>query len=166
VGISEAKMDISVLGDIAQAAITITGADMATVQIVTGDGLQLVGSRGFKPDFLRYFDLVRSNECSCGTALRTGAPVIVDDVRTSPVFAGKPARAPLLEAGTLSVVSMPILSRRGTILGMISPHRRAVGRPEPGELRRLEWLAGQAAQVLEGTASMSVLQGLEILART
>jgi len=47
----------------------------------------------------------------------------------------------------------------------VTPHRRTTGRPDAAALRRLEWLAGQAAHVIEGTASMSLVRGLELLAR-
>ena len=161
---TETSIDFVLLGDIAQAAMAVTRGDMATVQIVSREGLKLAGSRGIKPDVARYFDIVRADECSCGRVLQTREPVIVDDVRSSPLFVGA-ARAKVLEAGTLSVVSMPILSRQGRLLGVVTPHRRTTGRPDAAALRRLEWLAGQAAHVIEGTASMSLVRGLELLAR-
>jgi hypothetical protein len=158
-------MDAVLLSHLVQAAINVTNADGATMQLLTNGGLQLVASRGFKRDFLEFFDIVRANESACGAALAQRAPVIVDDVRTSEVFVGKPSLLPMLDAGSLSCVSIPIVSRRGALLGMMSPHRRTVGRPAAGELKRLEWLAEQAAALLDGTASLSTVRGLEILAR-
>jgi len=159
-------MDPVVLDHIAQAAINISHGDMATVQVAAGGALRLVASRGFKRDFLDYFEIVRSNESCCGAALVYRAPIIVDDVRTSRYFAGKPSQLPLLDAGSLSVVSVPIVSRHGVLLGMVSPHRRSLGRPKPADFMRLTWLAAQAADVLDGVASLSTLRGLEVLART
>ncbi|HUA50821.1 MAG TPA: GAF domain-containing protein [Candidatus Sulfotelmatobacter sp.] len=158
-------MDAAILGHIARAAINVSHGDMATVQMATGGALRLVASRGFKRDFLDYFEIVRSHESCCGAALASREPVIVDDVRESPHFVGKPSQLPLLDAGSLSVVSVPIVSRRGVLLGVVSPHRRSLGRPKPADFSRLTWLASQAADVFEGTASLSTLRGIEVLAR-
>src|SRR5260370_1233293 len=141
-------MDAHVLRDVVQAAITIAGADMANIQLVEGGDLRLAASHGFKPDFLTFFAVVRDAESACGAALEAGVATVVDDVRTSPIFAGKPSLDVMLDAGSLSVVSMPIASRTGRLLGMLSPHRRTVGRPEPSEMVRLEWLARQTAELL------------------
>jgi hypothetical protein len=95
----------------------------------------------------------------------TLTPIFPQDVRTSPIFAGKPSLNVMLDAGSLSVVSMPIVSRASGVLGMLSPHRRSVGRPKPAELNRLEWLARQAAEILEGSGSPFSIRSVEIVAR-
>jgi hypothetical protein len=153
------------LSHIVQAVVNVSNGDGATMQLYSNGGLRLVASLGFKRDFLEFFDVVRGDESACGAALVRRAPVIVDDVRTSEAFVGKPSLRPMLDAGSLSCVSMPIVSRHGVLLGMMSPHRRTVGRPEAVELDRLKWLADQTAALLDGTASLSIQRGLEILAR-
>lgn len=150
---------------IAQAAINIGQADMATVQLASAGALQLAATPGFGKAFQEFFAVVHARESACGAALQTGQPVIVDDVRTSPHFLGKPSLGAMLDAGSLAVVSVPIVSRAGILLGMVSPHRRSIGRPAPDTLKQLSWLARQAGELLEGTASQSTLRGLEVLAR-
>lgn len=152
--------------EVVRAAINLTGAQMGSLQLNSDGALRLTASRGFGPGFLDFFDTVRDDDCACGTALRSGAAVIVEDVRASPIFFGKPSLAVMLDAGALSVVSMPIVARSGPLLGMLSTQRSSIGAPEPVELMRLEWLSRQVADVIEGTASGFSIRAIEIHART
>ena len=152
------------LSTLLQAALNLTGADMGTLQVAIGPRLRLAASHGFGDAFLDFFESVEDDSCACGTALATGAPVIVEDVRTSPIFAGKPSGAVMLAAGSLSVVSVPITTN-GRTLGMLSTHRRTLAVPTPAALARLHWLSREAAGILEGTASGLSLRALDVLAR-
>ncbi|MBV8166369.1 MAG: GAF domain-containing protein [Alphaproteobacteria bacterium] len=147
-----------------QAALNLTGADMGTLQVAMGPGLRLVASRGFDAAFLDFFKYVEDDSCACGTALASGAPVIVEDVCASPIFAGKASGQVMLAAGCMSVVSVPITTD-GRTLGMLSTHRRTRAVPTPIELARLHWLSSEAAAILEGTASGLSLRALDVLAR-
>lgn len=154
----------SLLNTVVHAALALARADMANLQLVQAGRLVVAAHHGFKPDFLKFFDVVEGDDCACGSALRSLATTVVHDVRTSPIFFGKPSMKPVLEAGVLSVVSTPIIGRT-RLLGMLSTHRRSVGAPDLGRLKRLEWLANQAARILEGSASGVIVQGIESLAR-
>jgi hypothetical protein len=147
-----------------QAAINLTGADMGTAQIAFGNRLRLVGGRGFKDDFLSYFEHVEAGATACGVALASGAPVIVEDVCASPCFVGRPSFDVMLRAGVRSCVSVPIATD-GRVLGKMSTHRRTAGAPSLTELDRLRWLAREAAALLEGTASGLSWRAIEVLAR-
>ncbi len=158
-------MDPQLLHDLVRATITVAGADMGNIQLMSDGVLQIAASHGFERDFLEFFDTVDDTNCACGVALRSGTAIIVEDVRTSPIFADTPARDVVLRAGVLSVVSMPIVTHTGAVRGVLSAHRRTVGRPAPDELGRLEWLARQAADVMEGTASQLAVRAVEVLGR-
>ncbi|QFZ18941.1 GAF domain-containing protein [Saccharothrix syringae] len=105
-------------------------ADACDLQVrdpATGN-LLLVAHHGFRPDFLDYFAVVDASVPSaCGLALATGAPVLVDDVGTSPVFSHQPTRQVVLSAGFHAVQSYPLLDEHGEILGMLSLHYRTPG---------------------------------------
>ncbi|MER7278704.1 GAF domain-containing protein [Dactylosporangium sp. NPDC000244] len=61
-------------------------------------------------------------------AVRTGSPILVDDLTASPVFAGRSARLVLLAAGTCSLHAYPLRDDGGRVLGVLSLHYAAAGR--------------------------------------
>ena len=89
------------LPEIVDAAIAITAADMGNVQLYdrASDSLRIVASRGFRPEDLESFAVIRRGESTCGTALERGERVVVGDVTASPIFDGKPILDAVLAAG-------------------------------------------------------------------
>jgi light-regulated signal transduction histidine kinase (bacteriophytochrome) len=75
--------------------------------------------------------------------------VIVEDVEESPIFAGTPALEVLRAAGVRAVQSTPIISRAGVLVGMLSTHYWAPTRPSERDLRLIDLLARQAADLIE-----------------
>lgn len=132
-------------------AITVTGADMGTLQsrALPDGALRMVASRGFGGTFLSYFAVVpASGESACGAALEQGRRVIVPDVTRSELFRGKPSGAVLRAAGVRAVQSTPVPGRDGRIIGMVATHRRSVWRPSVDELARLEPVIRRAAELI------------------
>jgi anti-anti-sigma factor len=130
--------------------IGVGHADMANVQLVEpGSGaLRIIAQEGFGHRFLDFFEVVHDKDSACGVALAEGNSVWVPDVARSPIFDGTPARDVMLDAGSRSVASVPVLADDGSLVAMISAHRR-----EPGpwmELHRqyLEALASQTGRLL------------------
>jgi two-component system CheB/CheR fusion protein len=142
---------VPLLLEIVDAAIAITGADMGNMQMVdhTLKALQIVASRGFEKPFLEFFNTVHEGRAACGTAMQQGARVIIEDVTTSSTFVGTPALDILLAAGVRAVVSTPLRSRSGQLLGMLSTHYRTPRRPADRDLEVLDLLARQAADWIE-----------------
>ena len=85
----------------------------------------------------------------------------MDDVSESAIFAGTVAREVMLEAGARSVQSTPLLSRSGRVLGMFSTHYHKPHRHEERELRLLDLLARQAADLIESSLSAEALRESE-----
>ncbi len=138
------------LAEILDAGIEITAADMGNIQLLDDAGrLKIVAQRGFEEPFLRFFDEVQDGLAPFGRALQKGERVIVEDVAASPVFAGSPALEAMLAAQARAVQSTPLVSRTGKVLGMFSTHYRQVRRPSDRELRLLDLLARQAADLIE-----------------
>jgi anti-anti-sigma factor len=139
------------IGERAVAKIIDVGhADMANVQIVepASGALRIIAQEGFSHRFLDFFEVVHDKDSACGVALAEGTSVWVPDVARSPIFDGTPARDIMLDAGSLSVASVPVLAPGGSLVAMISAHRR-----EPGpwmELHRqyLKALAAQTGRLL------------------
>jgi signal transduction histidine kinase/DNA-binding response OmpR family regulator len=136
---------------IVDAAIAITGADKANLQVLdpASGGLRIIAHRGFDPPFLAFFDDVRNDASACRAAHKSAQRIVVEDVSRSEIFAGQPSLTVLLDAGVHAVQSIPLLSARGNVLGMLSIHFCRRHSPSERELRLVDLLARQAADYLE-----------------
>jgi PAS domain S-box-containing protein len=132
-------------------AIDLTQADAGTVQIldVATQYLVLLATQGFKETIITHFDRVsESDNTPCGMALKTGNRSTVDfDVPESENPDG--SWRLLMEAGYRTGQSTPLITRAGKIIGMVSTHWREHHRPSDRELRFLDLLARQAADLIE-----------------
>jgi anti-anti-sigma factor len=123
------------LAGVLDAAMHAVNTDMGTAQYFdhTGDTLHLVTHRGFGHEFVSFFEIVRASGSgsgsgtSCGAAAAALRPVFVEDVTTSPVFAGSPELDVLIDAGVGSCVSLPVTTPRTGLLGVVSTHRSRPG---------------------------------------
>jgi PAS domain S-box-containing protein len=149
------------LGEILDAAMAITQADMGNVQLFEDDALRIVSQRGFDAPFLDFFNAVHHGYGTCGTALERGERVVVEDVATSPIFAGTPALEVILGTGACAVQSTPLTSRSGQVLGVFSTYYRVKRRPDERELRMLDLLARQAADLIERRRAEAALLASE-----
>jgi PAS domain S-box-containing protein len=141
----------SLLQEILDAAIEITGAEKGNMQLVEGGSLKIAAQRGFAAPFVQYFDCIQDG-LACGTAMQRAERVIVDDVENSPLFAGTEALDVLRGANVRAVQSTPLISRSGQIMGVFSTHySEAARRPDDRQLRLLDLLARQAADLIERT---------------
>jgi PAS domain S-box-containing protein len=149
--------------EILATAIALTGADAGTVQILDdrSQDLLLLASQGFDRQMTEYFDRVNANSrTSCGFALRHGERTLVDfDVPEAEDPDSSMRRH--VEAGYRSAQSTPLFSRRGRLLGMVSTHWRSHHRPNERELRSLDLLARQAADLIEQQQTTAALRQSE-----
>jgi PAS domain S-box-containing protein len=155
---------------ILDSAIAIMRSDMASVQIVDEDhdALQLLTWRGFDAEFSKIFELVRPDALtSCSVTRRVGHRVVVPDVETCDFLVGTLALEDLRRTGIRAVQSTPLVARSGRLLGMISTHWRQPHEPSERDLRLLDLLARQAADVMERTlAETAVRESAARLRRT
>lgn len=137
------------LEGVLDATMALLNADFGNIQLYdpTSGALKIVAQRGFKQDFLDYFDSLHEGTASCGAALKLGERVIVEDVETDPVFA--PHLEIVASAGYRAVQSTPLFSRSGEPLGMLSTHFREPHRPSDRELRVTDLYARQASEMIE-----------------
>lgn len=149
------------LSEILDAAIDIAHADMGNIQLFQGDALKIVVHRGFQQPFLNFFNSVNQGHAACGTALRDGQRVIVEDVTKSPIFMGSPALKVMLDAGAHAVQSTPLIDQSGQVLGIFSTHYRTTRRPLESELRTLDVLARLAAELIKRKQAEDALRHSE-----
>ncbi|RZI44183.1 PAS domain S-box protein [Herbaspirillum sp. HC18] len=153
----------SVLEEIVDAAIAISGADFGNIQLIdpkTSD-LRIVAYRGFPKWWLDFWNSVSIGHGVCGTALARGERVIVEDVEYSPIFIGTPALEMQRKAGVRAVQSTPIVTREGKPLGMFSTHYKMPRRPDERGILLLDLLARQAADIIERKQAEEALRQSE-----
>ena len=142
------------LADIVDAGIEITHADMGHIQLFEDGVLQIAAQRGFDDSFLAFFA-----DAPAGTP--PDCRVIFEDIAANPVFGGTPALDVLLAAGVRGMQVTPLVSRSGKMLGLFSTHYRLPRSPGEREMRMLDLLARQAADLIERTRAEAALRESE-----
>ncbi|MBD2099576.1 PAS domain S-box protein [Leptolyngbya sp. FACHB-261] len=147
-----AEDNIQVLYDeIVFAAITLTRADAGSIQALdeSTQELVLIASQGIDRTVTDQFQRVTASSItSCGLVLATGKRAFVD-------FEAPESEDPdgffrlHLDTGLISVQSTPLISRSGRWIGIASTHWRKHHRPTEQELRFLDLLVRQAADLIE-----------------
>src|SRR6185295_3505086 len=139
-----------VFSRVLDAAVEISGADFGSIQFldpITSD-LKLVAQRGFSTEWSAFWDNVVAGG-AYGTALQHGERVIIEDVERSPVFAGSAAHDVQRTAGVRAVQSTPFITRSGRPVGMFSTFHKRPHCPDRRELRLLDLLAREAADIVD-----------------
>ena len=140
----------SVLDCTLDTCLTATGTSLANIQLMNweqGD-LEIAAQRGFDGEFLRFFARVRAHDGSaCGRALLTRQVIVVDDVESDEAFSPA-SRSIILGAGVHAVQSIPLISRSGAFVGMLSTHFRTARFPVDDELTVMKALAQSAADAI------------------
>jgi len=145
-------------------AVTILAADFASIQMLDVNRgpmgeLQLLGHRGFTEEAARFWEWVcPGSESACGKALSTRQRVIIPDIRDCEFLAGSADRDILMQTGIRAVQTTPLYSRSGTLLGMLSTHWRRPHEPTASELRAIDLLARQAADLIDRRRAEDALQ--------
>ena len=137
---------------ILDATIAVMRSNMASIQILDEgqDALRMLAFRGFGPEFGKIFELNGPDtRTSCSVARLVGHRVIVSDVETCDFIAGTPALEDHRKTGVRAAQSTPLISRSGLLLGMISTHWRQPHQPSERDLRLMDILARQAADLIE-----------------
>ncbi|MDO7842346.1 HWE histidine kinase domain-containing protein [Sphingomonas immobilis] len=158
---------VELCGKIVDAAIAITRSQFGTMQLLcppddpSGNGgcLQLLCSRGLPPEAEAFWQVVSpAAHSSCTQALKTGRRAVIADYDRWDDIAGTPDLTAFRETGIRSAQTTPLISRSGELLGMISTHWDAPHEPSERDLRMLDILARQAADLLERTIADEALR--------
>jgi PAS domain S-box-containing protein len=152
---------------IMDAAVGIMRAEFASMQTYypergSGGELRLLAFRGFDPAAAKFWEWVSADSnCTCGVALKTRERCVAADIPNCEFMAGTPDQATYLQAGIVACQSTPLVSRSGTLLGMISTHWNRPHEPSERELRLLDILARQTADLIERKHAEEALRSSE-----
>jgi PAS domain S-box-containing protein len=149
---------------ILDAAAALMQSDFASMQRFDTDRgeLRLLAYKGFSPSAAAGWEWIGpGSNTSCAVALRTRKRTIVSDVETCDFMAGTADLAVCRDLGIRSMQSTPLTSRGGGLIGMISTHWRKPHGPTERDLRLLDVLARQAADLIERSQSAALLRERE-----
>jgi len=148
------------------AAVAIMRSDFASMQLFHPERgeLRLLAYRGFNPAAAAFWEWVQpASSSTCGVALATRHRSVVADVELSDFMRGSEDLETYRHTGIRAVQSTPLISRAGRMLGMISTHWSQVHQPNEHDLRLLDVLARQAADLIERTEAEQVAQRLSAI---
>jgi PAS domain S-box-containing protein len=152
---------------IVEAASTIMNPQYASLKMFCpergrGGELHLLAHRGFNPRFASFLEWVRVDSATTSAAaLRTGQRVIVADVSRCDFMAGTESLEMYLQAGIHAAQTTPLIARSGHLLGELSTHWREPHEAHENDLRMLDLLARQAADIIERTQAEANLRRSE-----
>ena len=154
---------------VVDAATAIMRSDFASMQMLhpergRGGELRLLTFRGFTPQAAKLWEWV-GLDCpgtTCGAALRTGRRVIAPDVEKCDFMADTEDLEMYRQTGIRACQTTPLLSRSGNLVGMISTHWRNPRQPTERELRLLDLVARQAADIIERSQAEAALRDGDI----
>ncbi len=144
----------SLYREIVLAAMAIMRADMGSMQVfdTARNELYLLASENFHANSAKFWEWVSVGEASsCGKALESGERILVPDVEQCAFMAGSEDLDQYRKSKIRAVQSTPLISRDGLPIGMLSTHWAAAHQPAEEQLRMLDVLARQAADLIERT---------------
>jgi PAS domain S-box-containing protein len=152
---------------IVDAASIVMRSQCASMQMLYPDRgrageLHLLAHLGFSPEAAKFWEWIGvESHSSCAAAMRTRQRVIVSDVERHDDLVGTDDLAMFRETGIRATQTTPLLSRDGLLMGMISTHWSEPHQPSERELRQLDILARQAADLIERNRNADALQDSE-----
>ena len=138
------------LAEVLDAAIEVSGADSGQVQLLDPVSLDLriAVQRGLPSWWADVWNEAARGQGRSAPAGALRARLVVEDVTTSPLFAGRAALDAQLKAGVRAMQSTPLLTRGGQAVGVLSTHFGQPHRPDERTLQWLDLVARQAADVI------------------
>jgi len=164
-GISAMLINENNIGDLYQrlvdAATLVMRSDLGSMQRydpVRGE-LQIIAHQGLNQEALDHWRWVYAGRpCTCGMALAAGERVIVPDFESCAALQDTDDLVAFRKAGVQSAQSTPLLTRDGRLIGMITTHWTRRHEPAERDLRLLDIVARQAADLIERNESAEALR--------
>jgi PAS domain S-box-containing protein len=147
----------AVQGEIVDAAIAITRADMGALQLYDPRTrkARVAAQRGLGKPLLDFLE-GGCWDAAWGAAVARGERVVVEDVERG--MAGTEALAVHQRGGVVAVQLTPLLGGSSKAVGALLTYHRRPNRPDERDLRFLDLLAGQTAEMIERAESETALR--------
>jgi GAF domain-containing protein/DNA-binding CsgD family transcriptional regulator len=145
-------------------AVDMLDAEFGSLQRLDSEAkeLELLTHRGFNEEARSAWAQVTLDHAStCGRALQTGGRVVVSDVEASEFMRGTADQETYLQTGIRAVQTTPLVSRDGSVIGMLSTHWAEPHEPSERDLHLLDVLARQVADLMEQRAAYEALRESE-----
>ncbi len=149
---------------ILEAAVAVMRSDMGSLQIFYPErnALRLLASKGLHPRSMEFWDWVAVDSRSvCSQSMQAGTRVITPDVELCPFAAGSNDLEQYRLSKIRAVQSTPLIARNGSLVGMISTQWHESHVPADRDLRLLDVLARQTADLIERRRAEDVLRASE-----
>jgi PAS domain S-box-containing protein len=157
-----ATLDIeAVLREVLQAALAMQGTDLGLLSLYDAARAELVlkVQSGFDQALLTQIDGVPPCSAACYAQRQR---IVVEDLALDPRFAVD--REAARSAGVRACHSTPLITRSGTIVGVLSAYFRRPYRPSEREIRQMDLYARLAADCIENAQLHQQVQQ-ELVAR-
>lgn len=157
--IQEGNVD-ALYRQILDAAIALMRSDAGSIQMVDADrgDLRLLVWKGFHPESAAFWEWVGVDSGgSRSEALHAGERVVVPDTEAYDFMADTHGLEEFRRSNIRALQSTPLISRSGRLLGMFSTHWHQPYEPPERDLRLLDVLARQAADLIERAQSEAAL---------
>ncbi len=151
------------------AAIALMHSGMASIQVYHPEKkqLQLLAHKGYHPESAAHWEWVSIDSKSpCGAALIKGERCIITDVEKDEHTSVAGSLHYYQLSGIRAVQSTPLISRNGSLLGMVSTLWREPHQPLERDLQLFDVLARQAADLIDRKKSVEKLKESESRFRT
>jgi PAS domain S-box-containing protein len=142
----------SLYEQILEAATVIMRSDMGSMQMYLPGkkALHLLAWKGLPSESAKYWEWVTiPSDTLCSAALDFEERLIIPDMSAWEIKRDPEVMAHYRLSGIKAMQSTPLISRRGRLVGMISTHWRKLHQPLERELKMLDLLVRQAADLIE-----------------
>lgn len=143
------------------AATLVMHSDFGSMQRYDAgrEALQMIAHNGLDDESVAFWGWVHAGRATtCGRALQVGHRVTVPDFEVCDFIAGSDDLVAFRKAGVKSAQSTPLLTREGRLVGMITTHWTRNHEPPERDLRLLDIVARQAADLIERNISAETLR--------
>jgi PAS domain S-box-containing protein len=154
------------LNEMLVAVIALLGADKGNVRLLDQERrvLTIAAHHGFDQPVEECFREASANDpLACSKVLESAQQIIIEDVENDAAW--RPLRLIARRSDYRAVVSTPLVSGDGKLLGVLSTHFRSPHRPTPESLRRLDLYVRQAAGFVQRCQAERAMRESEALFR-
>lgn len=144
--------------DALDAAMKVSHAFSGDIQLLDVESGRhyIAAHRGFEDWRLAFWEeRLESGDSACGAVWDSGRQVLIEDVEKHELFANTPGLDAHLRAGVRGVLSTPLGSRTGRVMGVLTVH---FDKPDPPDARAVRWIdliARETGDIIDSVNSIA-----------